>query len=204
MPGFLFCAGTGALPERGRDRLSPTPPSEPYVRFSRIRLSSWWFLHRDCLAVRQAACMRTAGRSRSRRLLASYDAVTSADSMRSIHISASAPNPVAPGAQRFCTLLSLFGTHRCFSASNGVCASTFLPRPSLGAVLLSSPPVVRAPDHLGTMRALTPAPLRRRSRSLRSVRIAFPASRPQPRYAARWSLPITSRHRPDLAVQASP
>jgi hypothetical protein len=26
--------------DRGRDRLSPTPPSEPYGRFSRIRLSS--------------------------------------------------------------------------------------------------------------------------------------------------------------------
>jgi hypothetical protein len=34
---------------------SPTPPSEPYGRFSRIRLSSRWFLHRDCLAVTQAA-----------------------------------------------------------------------------------------------------------------------------------------------------
>jgi len=39
--------------------------------------------------------------------------------------------------------------------------------------------------HISTMRALTPAPLRRRSRPLRSIRIAFPASRPQPRYAAR-------------------
>ena len=29
---------------------SPSPPSEPYVRFSRIRLSSRWFPHRECLA----------------------------------------------------------------------------------------------------------------------------------------------------------
>ena len=41
-------------PDRGRDRLSPTPPSEPYGRFSRIRLSSRWFLHRDRLADNQA------------------------------------------------------------------------------------------------------------------------------------------------------
>src|SRR5208337_2548049 len=31
-----------------------SPPSEPYGRFSRIRLSSRWFPHRDCLACRQA------------------------------------------------------------------------------------------------------------------------------------------------------
>jgi hypothetical protein len=27
--------------DRGRERLSPSPPSEPCVRFSRTRLSSW-------------------------------------------------------------------------------------------------------------------------------------------------------------------
>ena len=31
-----------------------SPPSEPDWRFSRIRLSSRWFLHRDCLATVQA------------------------------------------------------------------------------------------------------------------------------------------------------
>ncbi len=41
--------------DRGRDGLSPTPPSEPCRRFSRTRLSSRWFLHRDCLGVTQAA-----------------------------------------------------------------------------------------------------------------------------------------------------
>src|SRR5262245_9548286 len=30
----------------GSGRLLASPPSEPYVRFSRIRLSSWWFPHR--------------------------------------------------------------------------------------------------------------------------------------------------------------
>src|SRR5439155_10471565 len=28
--------------DRGRKRLTPSPPSELYVRFSRIQLSSWW------------------------------------------------------------------------------------------------------------------------------------------------------------------
>jgi len=41
--------------DRGRERLSPSPPSEPCVRFSRTRLSSRWFPHRDWLASFQAA-----------------------------------------------------------------------------------------------------------------------------------------------------
>src|SRR5438105_7900548 len=36
--------------DRGRERLSPSPPSEPCVRFSRTRLSGRWFPHRDWLA----------------------------------------------------------------------------------------------------------------------------------------------------------
>jgi hypothetical protein len=43
--------------DRGRKRLSPSPPSEPCVRFSRTRLSSRWFPHRDWLAGFQAAVM---------------------------------------------------------------------------------------------------------------------------------------------------
>jgi hypothetical protein len=109
-----------------------------------------------------------------------------------------------PGAQRFCTLLSLSGTRRCLSASTWSSRIHLPARPSLGAVLLSSPPVVRAPDHLGTMRALTPAPLRRRSRPLRSIRIAFPASRPQPRCAARRHVPITSCRRSTSWVRLRP
>src|SRR5271169_259802 len=41
--------------DRGREGFCTSPPSEPYGRFSRIRLSSRWFPHRDCLAFRQAA-----------------------------------------------------------------------------------------------------------------------------------------------------
>src|SRR5271165_1622366 len=53
---FAFMALTAVVQigDRGRDRFSPTPPSEPYGRFSRIRLSSRWFPHRECLADNQA------------------------------------------------------------------------------------------------------------------------------------------------------
>ena len=33
--------------DRGREELAPSPPSEPCGRFSRARLSSRWFPHRD-------------------------------------------------------------------------------------------------------------------------------------------------------------
>ena len=49
--------GGGTIEDRGRKRLSPSPPSEPCVRFSRTRLSSRWFPHRDWLASFQAVCM---------------------------------------------------------------------------------------------------------------------------------------------------
>jgi len=42
------------LASRGREGLSPSPPSEPCGRFSRTRLSSWWFPHRGLRAARQA------------------------------------------------------------------------------------------------------------------------------------------------------
>jgi hypothetical protein len=32
--------------DRGRERLTPPPPSEPDWQISRIRLSSWWFYPR--------------------------------------------------------------------------------------------------------------------------------------------------------------
>src|SRR5262245_44897152 len=51
------CFSVGSLSDRGRKGLSPSPPSEPCVRFSRTRLSSRWFPHRDWLASFQAVCM---------------------------------------------------------------------------------------------------------------------------------------------------
>ena len=53
----LHMAAEGASPSlasRGREGLSPSPPSEPCGRFSRTRLSSWWFPHRGLHAARQA------------------------------------------------------------------------------------------------------------------------------------------------------
>ena len=49
--------GDSLPPDRGRERLSPSPPSEPCVRFSRTRLSSQWFPHRDWLADIRASVM---------------------------------------------------------------------------------------------------------------------------------------------------
>lgn len=46
--------GFAQLPADRVGKVLPSPPSEPYVRFSRIRLSSWWFPHRECLAFCQA------------------------------------------------------------------------------------------------------------------------------------------------------
>src|SRR5271170_1051360 len=66
------------------------PPSEPYGRFSRIRLSSRWFPHRDCLAFRQAASrVNSSGGAKNlfgRQTIpnTSFDTVTGADSMRSV------------------------------------------------------------------------------------------------------------------------
>jgi hypothetical protein len=45
------------LDDRGREGLFPSPPSEPCVRFSRTRLSSRWFQHRDWLARPWASVM---------------------------------------------------------------------------------------------------------------------------------------------------
>lgn len=50
------CVSALAGAHRGREGLA-SPPSEPYVRFSRIRLSSWWCPHRDWLAACRASVM---------------------------------------------------------------------------------------------------------------------------------------------------
>jgi len=45
---------SSSSPDRGREEFPLSPPSEPCVRFSRTRLSSQWFPHRDWLANNQA------------------------------------------------------------------------------------------------------------------------------------------------------
>ena len=74
MEGF---PSTGCSPrlDRGRKRLSPSPPSEPCVRFSRTRLSSRWFPHRDWLASPQIAIM-VNNPYPAKKTLVSLDAVT--------------------------------------------------------------------------------------------------------------------------------
>src|SRR5271156_1526272 len=78
------------IDDRGREGLCTSPPSEPYGRFSRIRLSSRWFPHRDCLAFHQAASrVNSSGGAKNlfgRQTIpnASFDTVTGADSMRSV------------------------------------------------------------------------------------------------------------------------
>jgi len=44
-------------PDRGREEPRLSPPSEPCMRFSRTRLSSWWFQHRGWLAKARASTM---------------------------------------------------------------------------------------------------------------------------------------------------
>ena len=61
--------------DRGRKRLSPSPPSEPCVRFSRTRLSSRWFPHRDWLASPQIAIL-VNNPCTAKKSLVSLDAVT--------------------------------------------------------------------------------------------------------------------------------
>jgi hypothetical protein len=41
--GVVLLGSGGAVYEIGVGRVSPPPPSEPYGRISRIRLSSQWF-----------------------------------------------------------------------------------------------------------------------------------------------------------------
>src|SRR5207245_6085321 len=73
--------------DRGRKRLSPSPPSEPCVRFSRTRLSSRWFPHRDWLASFQAVCMVNSPWAAKN--LPPLTPFSSAANMRSFHTDAS-------------------------------------------------------------------------------------------------------------------
>ena len=110
--------------DRGRDGLSPAPPSEPDGRFSRIRLSSRWFPHRECLAACRPCESERSGICEES--LASLDAVTSADTMRAIEKPASAHEhrlPVRASAPR----LALAGTGGAVCAGSVFRASTFLP-----------------------------------------------------------------------------
>ena len=50
--GLRAYVGASSFPKLiGVGKAFASPPSEPYVRFSRIRLSSRWFPHRESLAL---------------------------------------------------------------------------------------------------------------------------------------------------------
>ena len=129
----------------------------------------------------------------------------SADSMRSVHASASIPAQLRLSSGSLQPLLSLFGTRGAALLRFGLHASTFLPCLPSDGVLLAPPLMVRAPDHIGTMRALTPCRLAHANKVSPFRSSAFPASRPQPRYAARRSrayhlVPPVGPRGPDFAI----
>ena len=156
-----------------------SPPSEPCVRFSRTRLSSRQFPHRECLA-RQTAFRVSSSWSAKRDSVPTWmdrarlDTVTSADTMRLRMTDASAPwslclldSPEGTTNARACIRPSLTHLPSCPA----------FPRP--GFATRAS----RGLRHSGTMRALTPEGFTRACRSLRLLRFAFGASNPQPRDA---------------------
>jgi hypothetical protein len=125
--------------------------------------------------------------------------------MRSVHASASIPAQLRLSSGSLQPLLSLFGTRGAALLRFGLHASTFLPCLPSDGVLLAPPLMVRAPDHIGTMRALTPCRLAHANKVSPFRSSAFPASRPQPRYAARRSrayhpVPPVGPRGPDFAI----
>ena len=140
------------------ERLSPSPPSEPCVRFSRTRLSSRWFPHRDWLANTGIAIMVNNPCARkSISYLPLMTPLTSAANMRSLHFEASTHDQSRPRVSALCVVLSDTGNAL---LSLYLCVEfTYPPSclPSLGAVLL--PALFAAFGRCGTMKALTPAQL---------------------------------------------
>src|SRR5882724_164684 len=103
--------------------------------------------------------------------------LTSADTMRSVQIDASAHHHSRRRASAPC--LALSGTAEATSCSIPDLAPPTSSLPSLRAVLLPAPSAARG--GIGTMKGLTPAALTPTGRSLRLLRLAVPAFRPQPR-----------------------
>src|SRR5712671_2031634 len=102
--------------------------------------------------------------------------LTSADTMRSVQIDASAHCQLGRRASVSCVVLADTPETTC---SIPDLASPPSCLPSLEAVLLPAPSA--AGGDIGTMKALTPAAHTLADRSLRLLRLAFPTFRPQPR-----------------------
>ena len=126
-PHALSGSPGGFGTDRGRKRLSPFPPSEPCVRFSRTRLSSRWFPHRDWLASPQIAIV-VNNPYPAKKTLVSLDAVTQRRQHALHSLRGFNSLPVRPVS--LCVLSSpcghyrrlLLALHRCDSHP-----STFLP-----------------------------------------------------------------------------
>src|SRR5688500_6434462 len=85
--------GVAAAPhDRGREGFVPSPPSEPYERFSRIRLSSCWFPHWECLAYcRLCVGEQPIACDEGIDHLPPMTPLPGADTMRSVQVEASTP-----------------------------------------------------------------------------------------------------------------
>jgi len=132
---------------------------------------------------------------------AAFDAVTSADSMRSVHTEASTHIQLAlAGISAPCLAFAALAALLC----PGIDFTLHLPaQPSLGRVLLPPPPALLA-DRNGTMRALTPRRLAHTGKASLLTLLRRPAIPPP---TTSWSRPSPSRprrcDRSGVATQAS-
>src|SRR5277367_7155087 len=163
-----------------------SPPSEPCWRFSRTRLSSCWFPHRECLAR-----YRTVDCVNSKKLCErGYSPPLT---------QLPAPTPCVPSVERLrLARVQVWSSHRLASLPRLAfrqCRNSLASRQTsriqlptslpIGAVLLAAPLSVLQSNGIGAMKALTPAALTPRRGSLRLLHLAFPPFRSQPRVPSR-------------------
>jgi hypothetical protein len=161
-----------------------SPPSEPCVRFSRTRLSSRWFPHRECLAaVRAVLCVNSPDLAKT----AAWPPLTplpSADTMQSVPERRFDPLVVTGYPSRTsppCLAISNIGGRGASLQTSRIQLPASLP---IGTVLLAAP--LTAQKRLRYhMKALTPAALTPHGGSLRLLRFAVPPFRSQPRVPSR-------------------
>ncbi|MDB5758177.1 MAG: hypothetical protein JWM30_1466, partial [Burkholderia sp.] len=171
--------------DRGRERRSPSPPSEPYVRFSRIRLSSWQLPKRDCLATSQSVCAANR-QARARKASGGTFCLPRRRYQRRQQPVRTAIrfDPGSTPLWRLCTGLALSGTG---GARACVFPSVLYPPsclPSLSMVLLPTRSVESTPSGASSCRYYEGSDScrhRRSGRSLRFSRTTFLAFRLQPR-----------------------
>jgi hypothetical protein len=145
------------LNDRGRERLAPPPPSEPYERFSRIRLSSRQFPHRECLAACGLCDSEQPDIREEERPASFLDAAYQRRHHAFHQAKASTLGSRGRDPSGVCDLLSPRGHCRRFVLlGHGLLASTFLPPfPEPGFAARAS----HGSRRISTMRALTPGGL---------------------------------------------